>query len=405
MSKFASLLFLWGTLKKAFSDQVSRSQILTSLWQKTDAKTINSPGTLPLEILSKEQIYEKVAKQKGSAGPLLKMNQGFSYAKELVKFYRHGVLSVWQNNKKMKQIRKKKFKIGGQLENSGQETAISLPNFNELTKHMAQALYMNFVENRTKAENTSSDVVRADNTVTKVLDHGLFQLTRAEYQLLRRTPSDFAKIPMFAILVTIFMEMTPVVCYAFPEVTPSTCVLPSIVPRIWNSKSGKKLRATVTKETVSSLDDYAVKTAFNLPLEHVHLLADTLRLKSKYIPSSLYPESVLRDRLQDYYNYLTVDNYYLSGLNGDGNLWGLNISELILACLARNLVDDIEGLVKIQSLGAAEEKREELERLRLKLFQFIVNFQQCNIGYLAIGHLLPQPDGSAITAWRNQTCT
>ncbi|SGZ54080.1 CIC11C00000001211 [Sungouiella intermedia] len=397
-----SQLFLWG-LKKAFTSQVSKSQILKSLWKKSTATSVNSPNTLPLDIPSKEDIYANIAKEqaaKGTKSPFLKMNQGFSYAKQLISFYRHGVSVVWQNNKKMKEIRKRKYKLEDQLDRAGVETDVVLPRFTPLANTLAQVLYMNFVENRSKNENTSSDVIRTDKAVATTVDEGLFLLTRAEFQLLKRTPSDFAKIPMFAVLVAIFMEMTPVLCYTFPEVTPSTCVLPSILPRIWNSKTGKKLRESITAESAAPLDDYAMKTAYNMPLEHVHLLTGALRLKSKYIPLAMYPESVLRARLQNYYNYLTVDNYYLSGLNGGGNLWGLDISELVLACLERNLVDDIDALVKIQSLGTLEEKKAEIESLQMKLFQSIANFQNCNIGYLAIGHLLPKPD-IGVEKWRN----
>lgn len=399
-SKLLSLLFVWGTLKSAFTGQMARSQILASLWKTSKGQTINSTGTLPLSISSKDEIFQRIAHDQGAKAPLLKMRQGFGYAKELVKFYKHGISVVWENNKKVRQIRRTKYKIDGQLDRKGDETAISLPSFTEVTKVMAQALYMNFVENKTSAEHTKSDVVRTDQQAPKLVGDGLFLLTRAEYQLLNRTPGDFAKIPLFAVLATIFVEMTPVLCYVFPEVTPSTCVLPSILPRIWNVKASKKLQKTVTAESVGLLDDYAVKTAYNLPVEHVYLLVETLRLKSKYIPLSLYPEKVLRNRLQDYYNYLTVDNYYLSGLNGDGNLWGLDNLELVLACLERNLIEDLNAFVKVQSLGLAEAKVEELEKLRLKLFQSIANFQTSNIGYLAMGHLLPQPKEGVVASWR-----
>lgn len=390
MSNFTSAqLLLWG-LKKTVANQLSRSQILATMWKKSAGSSVNSTGTLPLEMLSKQEIYAKVAEGKGP-GMFLKMNQGFSYAKELIKFYRHGVSAVWQNNKKVKQLRRTKYKLMGQLDKGGEDSELVVPPFKPLCNFMAQTLYMNLVENRSLAENTASDVIRADKPPAKIMDEKLFLMTRSEFQLLKRTPGDFVKIPMFAVIMVIFAEMTPVVCYAFPEVTPSTCVLPSILPRVWNSKAGKKLRATVTLESAAPLEDYSMKTAYNLPLDHVHLLVDVLRLKSKYIPLKMYPESVLRGRLQNYYNYLIVDNYYLTGLNGGGNLWGLDASELVVACLERNLVDDIDGLVKIQKVGTVEEKRAEQERLQMKLFQSVANFHNCNVGYLAIGHLLEEP--------------
>lgn len=395
MSKY-HLLFVWGNLQKLFAAQSAKSQILTSLWKQSSGDSVNSPGTLPMDIASKEEIYAEVAAKNGPS-TFLKVSQGVSYAKELIKFYKHGVSVVWQNNKKARHLRRQKYKTR-EMNHAGDTVDVILPSFPRLTKSMSQTLYMNFIENRTNNENTASEVVRAGE-VARTYDNDIFRISRAEYQLLRRTPRDFIKIPMFAVLSTIFMEMTPILCYAFPEVTPSTCVLPSILPRIWSDKAGQRLRTEISAH-VQSVEDYAAKTAYNMPLKHVQMLADVLKLKSKYIPLTMYPESVLRARLQDYYNYLMVDNYYLSGLNGDGNVWDLDIQELVRACLERNLVEDIGGLVKTQSLGSREARLEQLELLRLKLFELVVNFQRCNIGYLAIGHMLPAPDVQTIQGWR-----
>lgn len=367
-------------------DQRSLAQLLQSLKQNFQHPTVNATETLPLQIGSKNEVYASVADKSNLKGFRLKTLQSFAYAKQLLRFYRHGLSVVWSNNKAARQLRKNSYNMTGFLNSSGKNEKIAVPNFQVLTKTMAQHIYMNKVENSTYRDATTGDVVRTDMPVKEV-DEKLFNMTRAEYQLLKRTPLDFVKLPTFAILVGIFMETTPILCYVFPEVTPLTCVLPSIVPRLCRPQAMQEVSKIA--EGIANKSDYVVKTAYNLPEADVRALADLLRLKTKYIPSALYPMSLLRDRLQDYFNYLTVDNYYLSGQSGEGNLRNLNNQELILACLERNLVSDTKELVRVQSHGTLEERTKELDNLRYKLAQFLLDFQNCNVGYLTVACWAP----------------
>ncbi|KAM9924500.1 hypothetical protein OXX59_004490 [Metschnikowia pulcherrima] len=395
-------LFKYGSSQKQLLSQINRSPLLQSLWANQNGTAVNSPSTLPLDMRSKDEIYKNVNMQNaGKSGMEIKAKQGFAYAKELMKFYKHGVSAVWQNNKKVRKLKNEGYKLSGSLDRAGKEQAIKIANSEALTKYMAQAIYMNLMENRAEKDATTGDVIRADRALEACVSPRLFNMSRAEFQMIRRTPRDFMKIPMFAVIFTIFMEMTPVFCYAFPEVTPSTCVLPSILPRIWRSEPLQKLQSEVTEAKIGPVDDYVMKTAFNMPLEHVRLVCASLRLKTKYIPNSLFPEFVLRKRLHDHFNYLSVDNYYLSGLNGDGNVWDLSVQELVSACLERNLVPDCKQLVEILSKGPLEKRTDALDELRLKLVRFIADFGSANVGYLAAGHLLESPDTKMVRNWRN----
>lgn len=394
-------LFKYGALRKQFLQNVGRSPVLQALWSQQNGKSVNSPSTLPLDMQTKDQIYVGVALlNEGKLAIEIKAKQGFAYAKELMKFYKHGVSAVWNNHKHVKRLTKDAFQISGSLDRKGENIPIRISNVNALTQHMAQALYMNLMENRAQKDATTGDVVRTDSPLVASVSPKLFNVSRAEYQLVRRTPPDFIKIPMFAVIFTLFMEMTPVLCYAFPEVTPLTCVLPLLLPRIWRQGPLQNLRKEITHENTGSLEDYIMKTAYNLPTTHVRLLCEALRLKTKYVPTSLFPEFVLRKRLHNYFNYLTVDNYYLSGMNGDGNVWNLDIQELVLACLERNLVADPKLLVEKLSTGPLENREQALDELRVLLVRFISDFSSANVGYLAVGHLLEQPDVKAVRGWR-----
>lgn len=349
---------------------------------------------------SKDAIYKSVAQDNPEQLPLVvKLKQGLAYVKALMAFYKHGVSAVWHNNKRVRSMTRKEYRLSHHVDSAGAEAAIAIPSFAVLARDMAQQLYIDTVENRTQHAATTGEVVHAGSMAPLGQSAGLFSMTRAEFQMIRRTPGDFVKIPAFAVIFLVFMEMTPVLCYAFPEVTPLTCVLPSILPRIWRRSSMEQLELAVSKVAPANLNDYALKTAYNVPVPVLRALCRSLRLKTRYLPDSVFPEAVLRARLQQHFNYLTVDNYYLSGLNNDGNVWDLTDQELVMACLERNLVSDPAALVKTLSTGTVELRKTALTELRLKLIRFIVDFSSSNVGYLAIGHLLEKPDVGVAT-WR-----
>lgn len=400
----ANGLLVYGQLRKQFLQAVNRSALLKSLWSQQTAQSVNVPSTLPLHMLLKLEIYLQVAENnKGKSSVEVKARQGFAYAKQLMIFYKHGVSAVWKNQKKVRALKNLSFQVPGSLDRTGREVAIKISGPRPLTKFLAQQLYMNLMENTAEMNATRGDVVKAGVVTEPSYSENLFKMSRADFQLLRRTPPDFLKIPLFAVIFTIFMEMTPVLCYAFPEVTPLTCVLPLLLPRIWRTQPMKQLESNTTQAEIGLVEDYLMKTAYNLPAEHVRLLCTSLRLKTKYIPTLLFPEFVLRQRLHDYFNYLSVDNYYLSGLNGDGNVWNLDTQELVLACLERNLVNDCKALVEKLSTGPLGERTEALDELRFKLLRFVADFRSTNVGYLGVAHLLEKPDVMAIQKWRQET--
>lgn len=394
-------LLSFGSNKRLFLDKVALSPTLKSVWSTSNNSVqsqINCNESLPLEIRSKDEIYADVAaSQNGSFTLGIKFKQGVAYAKELGKFYKHGVAAVWRNNKEVRTLKRQKFKIGGLLDRQGNEIAITIPNFSDLTKTMAQQVYIKAVEDKAFQDKTAGELVRKDSAPPSPL----FSMTRREYQLLKRTPSDFLKLPLFAIIASIFVEMTPVICYIFPEVTPLTCVLPNILPRIWRPKDKEALKVVLNEEILHlSVDSFSMKTAYNLPSKVLRPLALTLCLKSKYIPTFLFPDSVLRDRLQKHYLYLLVDNYYLSGQNSNGNLWDLSPQEVLNACLERNLVQSTKEFTELNKTGSAEAKARYMDELRLKLALFVANFEYSNVGYLAVDHLLPDFDPETVVKWR-----
>lgn len=345
----------FGT-KAAFMALVRQLQLLTALWE-SQGNHVNALLTLPKHLKPKVDVFDEVRQQRGNVAVF----QWFAYGKQIVGFYKDGLKNVWTNHRQVKKLE-------------------PVP-----VQEMAQTLYQSTVE----CEAKRGDLVKAG---AQLVEPRLFKLSRSEFQLVRRTNRDFYKLFSFGALFLIFMEFTPLLCYVFPEVTPLTCILPMFWKRIYNS------RPTPNVED----PEYATKTAYSIPAEHVAPLADALKIKSKNVPAFFYPETVLRRRLQFYCNYLKVDNYYLSGLNGDGNIWSLAPQELVLACLERNLQVDLKKYTEIELKSVKERASEEkafLDELRLRLFQFIVDFEKANAGYLLSGRSVEAPPREVIS-WR-----
>lgn len=386
--------------KLGLLQELKSSPRLASIWSYTDSKTINATRTLPINILSKQEIFTQVIHDyPDKQGLNLKFKQVLTYGKTIINFYKAGIKNVWQNQSDLSKF-KKDFYMQ-HVNQVGQQIKIKIPSFTKLIEVMSQRVYMEKVEIETFNKNTKDDVKGISNESNLPI----FNITREQFQIYKRTPSDFYKIPLFALICLLFEELTPILCYLIPEITPSTCVLPNILPRVWNPKAINKLKQINQDLTEVQMIDLSSKTSYNLDIEHVRLLCQSLRLVSRITPIQLYPETYLRDKLQQYYNYLIIDNYYLSGLNKDGNLWNLNDQELIVACLERNLIQDIvQDTKQFNQISDPIQKQtfqdQYMNKLRVKLFQFLVDFPHFNIGYLSVHHVIPRKEEIDLVSWR-----
>lgn len=432
--------FVFGTLREAFRSQLRTTPHLASLWQKGPGGTLNCTRSMPMEIGLRQEIFAAAAQNPGRAP--VRVAQTVAYAKALARFYRYGLGAAWRNIKTARALRRQ-YVLSPWVDRAGDAGAISLPRFRVLARAMAQAIYMDKMEgdkvrkiqraektdttetekakteaqpakteaivttpesfsteksetakteatgaeataDATEVVKTPSDSTLSGESVVLSGEGVLFSLARRDFQLLRRAPPDAAKLPLFALVATLLGELTPLICYAVPEIMPLTCCLPLLLPRVWRAAPLENVRALVRAQPP---DAYAQKTAFALPPAHVRALCLALRLKARYIPLWMYPEKVLRQRLQDHYNYLCVDDFYLSGRNGDGNVWSLTPQEVVLACLERNLGGDVRQLVS----GTEPERRERLAQWRLKLVQYLANAPAANVGYLGVAALMEAP--------------
>lgn len=353
----------------------SESPLVSLIWNQAVAPTnigVNAPLTLPSTLIPKSQLNDEIAAKNPGAAPItLKFKQFIGFGKQILKFYKNGIVNVWKNHKVITELQKRVYVVD--IDSQGLEQRQVPTNFGKLTEEMLTVLYESKLQ-------------------LKLLPAPeLFAISRSDYQTIRRTKQDFYKLPMFAILFVIFEESMPVLCYLLPEVTPSTCVLPNLLPKIWGfPKYTNELRQLKADRYPTAEDKVtgAMQTAYLMPLDEAQRLCRVLRLTPRLIPTNWYPETSIRNRLQAYYNYLVVDNYYLSGLNGNGLVFDLMPQELAEACLERQLIDDIGKFKEISDIADPEKRQaahDELQgELQTKLAKFIVDFETFNMGLIGM---------------------
>ena len=362
----------------------TENPLVQLIWNTTSVSpvnlAVNAPHTLPTPLKPKAQLNAEIAKANpDAAGLKLKLKQTFGFAKQLLKFYKNGIVNVWNNHKFVSDLQKKTYLL--EADATGAEVRKMPTNFLKLTEELLTVIYESKSQLKSKSSSMTSSLPEAN----------LFAISRLDYQTIRRTKKDFYKLPSFAVIFVIFEELTPLLCYFLPEVTPSTCVLPNLLPKLWGFPKYTAELDQLKRQRYQTIDEKvngAMQTAYLIPLDEARLLCRVSRIIPRLIPSNWYPESTIRQRLQQYYNYLVVDNYYLSGLNGNGTLFDLLAEELAEACLERQLIEDINVFKQISDIAdpvARELAELELrQKLQAKLAKFIVDFDQYNIGVLAM---------------------
>lgn len=294
-----------------------------------EADTLNSPKTLPYEL----QIPPKDPSKSG-------FSRLTAIGKEYLKLYKTGIINVWKNRKESNAILKR----------------LSAKNTDELISSILEKQSIDRIKrNIQQTQNPESD----DNTV-KIQSPGEGNLTRAEYQLLLRTPMDFLKLPLFTLTFCIFAEVTPLLVIIVPTIVPSTCTIPRQQKKDVsnNNKNINAMKALFqAPENADSLPKFLSRSAFNLSTTELAAGVKALNLYSSLIPMALVSKASMQQRLQNHIARIKCDDV-LIGWNG--GVWNLSTAELLRACHARAIAT--EGL--------------STEELRVNLFSWIVNFDE-----------------------------
>lgn len=351
-ASFTALLSQNPTLHQLFNEPVPHHSIAeeTSSEQKDN---LNANSTLPVILRTKTAVFHQVARENpAKQGTPLKFKQWIEYAKSIIKFYRVGVQNTWRNYKQMKQLKKRYSVVDLQGSNTVRR---QVRNCNDIVQQLDIYLSLKKIE---------ANALRAN---LKPPTESVINITRRELSLVKRTEPDYWKLPIFTLVLLICGEMTPFVVYAFPHLTPRTCISSGVLQSL-NSKNNSKFNEKKIK----------ISEIYKLPRDELILTNKLYFLIPNFF--TFFPMSYYQKLLSHHYSYLKVDDYYLRTPDKESQIsgiWNLSKSELIRANLDRNLIDlsrtDVEELkadeLKIRLLYylGLEEGRftyEDIQRIR-----------------------------------------
>jgi hypothetical protein len=191
-------------------------------------------------------------------------------------------------------------------------------------------------------------------------------LSRADFQLIRRAREDVKKIPLFALVFLICGEFTPLVVVFMTGVVPKTCRIPKQVEGE-RQKMEERRALSFRNGTVNAVHELPLsqKTEALLPEQVVHF-GRSLGLYGKmWDRIGGAPQALLRRRVQKWKEYIEVDD---AAIQRCGGVDKMSIEEVKIACEDRGL--DILGrndekLRGVLKAWLANAKNEDITRLVL----------------------------------------
>lgn len=173
--------------------------------------------------------------------------------------------------------------------------------------------------------------------------------SRADWILLWRVRHDMARIPVFALVVLIFEELTPLVAYVFEGIMPYTCRLPQHLEKSRNKATARRQYA---------LEELKWKNpdgVTQLSVAQSHILRSLNLVSSLWDRVGLMPPGLWQLKGTSQLSFLEGDDVLLRKA---GKLDRLAADEVLLACTQRGI--DLDP-----SLVGADERKQEHERRRL----------------------------------------
>jgi len=160
-------------------------------------------------------------------------------------------------------------------------------------------------------------------------------ITRSEYQLLLRNQHDMKRVPMFALVVLICGEFTPLVVIALSNVVPWTCRIPKQI-QMDRKKLEERRSISFRNLTLPPVEEAGVEKLHRMQALHINW---SLGLSSRawdWIGGQLpgLPTSMLRRKVSRRIEYLKVDDALIQKYGGVGEL---SEEEVKMACVERGI--------------------------------------------------------------------
>ncbi|SCU78426.1 LAMI_0A04588g1_1 [Lachancea mirantina] len=288
---------LANIIRKTQSDKISDLKPLKS-------STINSDRSLPIPVFPRQEIFDQVdqdvAVQQWRKFP----TKWFRFGKFVIKNYTSSLRNMWGLFKDTRVIHKE------------------YRDFNKLV--MSTSKTIEFAEIEAK--------------VTKSPLKSL-QLTRIQFQEYRRR-GEFYKVPSFLLILLLFEEFTPALCYVFPSLVPWNCLTPSAYKKLSSKGANVNLHGDLTKS-----NEYL--SPYNVPIDKAVEFLANKRVLSRW-QTVFYRIAGNNDKIYEalaqYNQYLLVDDWLLLTHIFEAGTIDLSNRELINAIFERQLYNASEDL-------------------------------------------------------------
>ena len=181
-------------------------------------------------------------------------------------------------------------------------------------------------------------------------------LSRADFQLIRRTRHDIKKVPFFALIWILCGEFTPLVVLSFAEAVPRTLWIPK---QVQNAREGAEKRRAESRDANVALlsgpsrqhdiESMAEGLQRNVLKSYAQCLGLYPRWWDRWIPT-MVTTSLLKKRVYRRFAELEVDDF---AIKRDGGIGKMMEEEVQMACEERGL--DILGREEESLRGSLEQ--------------------------------------------------
>lgn len=191
------------------------------------------------------------------------------------------------------------------------------------------------VKNNFYAARPIHKIVSASHKGSALAAAAAGDITRSEYQLLLRNQHDLKRVPMFALVVLICGEFTPLVVIALSNVVPWTCRIPKQI-QMDRKKLEERRSISFRNLTLPPVEEAGVEQLHRMQALHINW---SLGLSSRlwdWLGGQLpgLPTSLLKRKVKRRIEYLKVDDALIAKYGG---VRELSLEEVKLACVERGL--------------------------------------------------------------------
>ncbi|MCJ1233827.1 hypothetical protein MMC14_001785 [Varicellaria rhodocarpa] len=190
----------------------------------------------------------------------------------------------------------------------------------------AKAVYTNFQESRVLINRLPPSL-----SIPDALKQG--QLSRGEWQFIRRSRQDFAKVPLFALVFIVCGEFTPLVVFFLGGVVPRPCRIPKQIGSMREKAEERRQRSFRSGTLQSNRISPTIEALRHEELQHI---GRSLGLYSKWWDRMFNgaPTALVRSRAQKRVEYLGLDDM---AITRDGGVGRMEIEEVRIALEERGV--------------------------------------------------------------------